>query len=309
FTTEDTDVNSDGTLPVGSDARTLAFNSPADMFGLEDRVDDSPFVVLDDSVGSNVGDTAGILTTSDTGNFFGVADNVNGESTGPLSAEWTFDISSATGGLELSIDMAAMGNFEDGTDVFLFEVSIDSSAFTSAFTGTVDESATQTYTLESGTVVPNVDDPLSMNGVLLNNNFQTLAAQIAGTGNSLTLRFTSESNGSDEAFAFRNIIIEGLTGDPVLAGDFNDDDVVDVKDYTVWRDNLGAGDELALNGNGDGMNGVDAGDYVIWFNAFSDTNASFAASPNAVPEPGGMAMAFIMLSCFLVVYHRSKLHE
>ena len=37
-----------------------------------------------------------------------------------------------------------------------------------------------------------------------------------------------------------------------LAGDYNGNGTVDAADYVVWRDNLGAADESALNGNGDG---------------------------------------------------------
>ena len=82
-----------------------------------------------------------------------------------------------------------------------------------------------------------------------------------------------------------------------LDGDYNGDGFVTAADYTVWRDNLGAGDESSLNGNGDGMNGVDLGDYALWKTNFGAPNGSGSlTSLAAVPEPGAMALA-VGLSC------------
>ena len=73
---------------------------------------------------------------------------------------------------------------------------------------------------------------------------------------------------------------------PILAGDFNGDMIVDVDDYTVWRDNLGAGDETSINDNGDQMNGVDLADYDVWKNHFGDSaTPPGGGSGAAVPEP------------------------
>ena len=71
------------------------------------------------------------------------------------------------------LDMAAMGDFEAGPDgdSFLFEYSLDGGAFQPLFTSSVDEAASQTYFMDRGTQVVR-DDPLSVNGVLLNNDFQ-----------------------------------------------------------------------------------------------------------------------------------------
>lgn len=79
-----------------------------------------------------------------------------------------------------------------------------------------------------------------------------------------------------------------------IPGDFNNNGVVDLADYTVWRDNLGASAETALSGNGDGVGGVDVGDYQLWKNSFSSSAASAALSPSvasaAVPEPASLLM-------------------
>ena len=78
-----------------------------------------------------------------------------------------------------------------------------------------------------------------------------------------------------------------------LPGDYNNDLVVNAADYTVWRDNLGAADESSLNGNGDGTNGVDDGDYNLWKTNYDTSPGAGGASVGAagVPEPTTMIMA------------------
>ncbi len=57
-----------------------------------------------------------------------------------------------------------------------------------------------------------------------------------------------------------------------LSGDFNDDSVVDLADYTLWRDNLGATDDGILGGNGseegESAGVVDIADYELWKSQF-----------------------------------------
>ncbi|MCO6047602.1 lamin tail domain-containing protein [Aeoliella sp. ICT_H6.2] len=57
-----------------------------------------------------------------------------------------------------------------------------------------------------------------------------------------------------------------------LLGDFNGDDVVDIADYVVWRNNLGSTDPDVLGGNGEETGGsaslVDADDYLLWKSQF-----------------------------------------
>ena len=62
-----------------------------------------------------------------------------------------------------------------------------------------------------------------------------------------------------------------------LSGDYNGDGIVDLADYTVWRNNLGATDESAFApGTGNG-GGVDVSDYSEW-------KANFGATPSSIPE-------------------------
>ncbi|QDU88760.1 hypothetical protein Pla175_21420 [Pirellulimonas nuda] len=75
-------------------------------------------------------------------------------------------------------------------------------------------------------------------------------------------------------------------------GDYNDDGAVNAADYTVWRDNLGAANEDALNGNGSGSGGVDAADYTLWKNEFGN-GASGALQAASVPEPGAALLSVL----------------
>ena len=76
-----------------------------------------------------------------------------------------------------------------------------------------------------------------------------------------------------------------------LLGDYNDDQSVDAADYTVWRNNLGAPDETAINGNGDG-GGIGPTDYGVWKSNFGNDYSlgSGADTVASVPEPTGLIL-------------------
>lgn len=109
--------------------------------------------------------------------------------------------------------------------------------------------------------------------------------------------------GEPENLAFTYLTAEGTFSTPVnyvgtlvgLPGDFNNDDVVDVEDYTVWRDNLG-GNSSVLNGNGSGAATVVAADYAVWEFNFGRTVAPPAGVVQAqVPEPSTVVLAAMVL--------------
>lgn len=166
--------------------------------------------------------------------------NPGGEGT----ATWTFDVSDASA-LEVSIDMAAMGDFEaTGTnrDRFDWTYSLDGGEFLPLFNSSVDEAASADYTLAGGATV-NLLDPLSMTptggvAMQLSNVLQTLTAPIAGLGDSLTLRLIAKTDGTSEAYAFDNITVTGLVAS-FAAADFNDDGFVDGDDLATWQTNFG----------------------------------------------------------------------
>ena len=91
----------------------------------------------------------------------------------------------------------------------------------------------------------------------------------------------------------------------IQPGDFNGDGIVNLADYTVWRDHLGAADETLIGSAGDGMNGVDGGDYTIWRANFGATAHPQVATIAAVPEPTTIwmfAVGIVLAAGFL--HHR-----
>ena len=76
----------------------------------------------------------------------------------------------------------------------------------------------------------------------------------------------------------------------VLPGDFNRDEVVDLADYTVWRNTLGAtGTGLLADSNGDLV--VDIADYQLWKDNFGNSLAAPAVL--SVPEPAPLGLLAI----------------
>ncbi len=123
-----------------------------------------PFAVLDDSLVIFPGDTQGIIKDGNLDEFFGIVDTINPQNpSGPVSATWEFDVSGATG-LVLSIDMGAMGDFES-SDSFEWTYSIDGSPELTAFSSTVDEAGSFTYTLEDGDMFT-LNDPMLVQGTI-----------------------------------------------------------------------------------------------------------------------------------------------
>lgn len=76
-----------------------------------------------------------------------------------------------------------------------------------------------------------------------------------------------------------------------LTGDYNGDGIVNLADYTIWRDTLGStGPGLAADGNGDEeVNGLD---YDVWKSHFGESSQTLSeVSSNRVPEPSTMLIA------------------
>ncbi|UTW56560.1 hypothetical protein [Kordiimonas sp. SCSIO 12610] len=221
-----------GTAVTGSDddvdpvqsISTDDFSSAGDGFGIFQRgVSPSiPFALLDDTT-TFASDNLGIVQSTDTAEFFGVTDTQNGDNNGPVTAEFTFDIGGASNPF-VSLDLAAMGDFE-ANDTFTFEVAFDDGSFAPLFTLTTDEDGVLSYTLEDGRVVE-LNDPtvLSESGTVLSNVFQNFFSQIEGSGDTLTLRLTAQTDGS-EAFAFRNVVVSNFAPeDSTQVGDLVDGD-------------------------------------------------------------------------------------
>jgi len=185
--------------------------SPGDWFGVASygawpQGAGVPFGLADDSVedisgaGVSASDQQGIIdgTTASTDRFFSGVDMVNASNAGGTgTATWVFDISGFEN-LMLSIDMAAMGDFESSNDSYVWSYSIDGGAFTDIFTSSIDEPGSQSYTMQGGANVT-LTDPMLINGITLNDVYQTLTGAITGTGAELTLRVVGSGDGGSGA--------------------------------------------------------------------------------------------------------------
>lgn len=93
------------------------------------------------------------------------------------------------------------------------------------------------------------------------------------------------------------ILTEGIAEVVVgLSGDYNGDGTVNLADYTVWRNSLGAsGAGLVADGNGDLH--VDALDYQLWRSHFGQQLGGQPGQVAGIPEPsaGLLAIFFGML--------------
>ena len=95
---------------------------------------------------------------------------------------------------------------------------------------------------------------------------------------------------------------------PTLAGDYNNDGIVDLADYTVWRNNLGTSITLPNEADGITPGEVTVEDYSVWKDNFgSSLNANeLVASPAAVPEPASLATMLMGLLAVGVVAVRTR---
>jgi hypothetical protein len=92
---------------------------------------------------------------------------------------------------------------------------------------------------------------------------------------------------------YRSVAFQTIQS-PSRQGDYNGDGVVDAADYAIWRDNRGTS-FAAADGNGDGL--VNQQDYVVWRQNFGRvTVASLAESPQQVPEPTTLGLAWLAIA-------------
>ncbi|WP_425396386.1 hypothetical protein [Aeoliella sp.] len=98
----------------------------------------------------------------------------------------------------------------------------------------------------------------------------------------------------DLAF-LRDLGYSTITPEFGIPGDFNDDGIVNLADYVLWRNNLGAGNEAAINFHGNG-GGITSADYTIWKDNFGNLQAAGSfSSPSLVPEPHAALLACLGL--------------
>jgi hypothetical protein len=113
------------------------------------------------------------------------------------------------------------------------------------------------------------------------------------------------SKEGNAALAPRLVIDALTTAVPTLAGDYNDDGIVDARDYIVWRKALAGGGLLSNETASPGV--IDELDYDAWLANFGSTaEGSGGGHAPQVPEPSTLALVFLAGACGLLVGHRLR---
>ncbi len=101
-----------------------------------------------------------------------------------------------------------------------------------------------------------------------------------------------------ETFLRTGKVVYGDLVSPVaLPGDFNGDNVVDAADYTVWRD--AAADDVLLNDPTPGT--VTEADRAVWAGNYG---ATLVASATSVPEPAGAVLGLLFITTAVATRRR-----
>jgi T5SS/PEP-CTERM-associated repeat protein len=195
------------------------------------------------------------------------------------------------------------GFFGPGTITFAGGMSPGASPAEVAFEGSVVLGSGNTLSMELGGVTPGSEhDVLSvagsaaLDGTLdvsllgvflptLGETFEIITASGGVNGTFVTPAAELPALSSGLAWAINyganNVVLSVVAAG--LAGDYNENGVVDAADYTVWRDNLGSLTALP----NDDTAGVGPDDYTRWVNNFGQTSGSGSGigSNATVPEP------------------------
>ncbi|HEX4412106.1 MAG TPA: hypothetical protein VH107_00665 [Lacipirellulaceae bacterium] len=112
-------------------------------------------------------------------------------------------------------------------------------------------------------------------------------------GTDLWLRWGDQQQKTimDNGMAIDNVSFLASIGTPPagVQGDYNNNGVVDMADYVLWRNGGPLQNEVDNTGT------VDAGDYAAWRTRFGNTSGSGSSlSGAAVPEPTTLVFAFLL---------------
>jgi hypothetical protein len=155
----------------------------------------------------------------------------------------------------------------------------------------------------AGTYQPSQFMRLYVNGQLIHEVTSNIPSQIFSNSSDLWLgrQFSTSPDFHlpgmiDEAAVYARALtsaefLEHYLAATTLAGDYNNDGIVNAADYVVWR-NAAAGATLP-NDTTPGV--VTAADYAVWRANFGNSLAagSGAATFSGVPEPSGVLLAIL----------------
>lgn len=163
----------------------------------------------------------------------------------------------------------------------------------------------QLQLLWSGNHVENRRWSVEINGVLTLEEVQSLAEQVYDVGrstvytysflsmsNTLSVRYVQGTTGDDANGILHALILERL-GTDLVPGDVNGDELANMADFFIIRDNFLSSPATREQGDLNFSGVVDFVDFEEW------KNAAFPAA--AVPEPGSLAMltfGIVLLDCW-----------
>jgi hypothetical protein len=200
-------------------------------------------------------------------------------------------MTSASGGLEIGSPVAILAGMQSGAGV---SVDSEGDIFTTGSGGLfrIDETTP-------------AEVPFDNNGTA----FQFATAIAFDAGDNPFEPFRGPDGGrlaymADFGFSQEDEFVTLLT--PAAPGDYNADGEVDTDDYALWRQTIGAANDLSADGNLDGE--LNAADYVVWRKfATSGAAGMLVPAPNlGVPEPAACAMWMVQAAVVLQIRRRHR---
>jgi hypothetical protein len=225
------------------------------------------------------------------------------ENTGTLSAAQL-----ASPNRKLDVDLlntVGVSEFAFTLDGLQQKFGIDSKgALGAADTSTLGFTANTTY-MFVGRISGSADGPATLSASLFapgsvvadftNPDFQWMLTTQGSSQLSISLSDLQIMSRAEANFTVSNVWIGSasaiLPPTRTLQGDFNQDGIVDTRDYVAWQNSMGqTGTNLPADGNGNTV--VDAGDLNVWRAHYGMTVTG--AGAGAVPEPGVAALLVIV---------------
>jgi hypothetical protein len=97
--------------------------------------------------------------------------------------------------------------------------------------------------------------------------------------------------------------VEFVTGGVVADADFDNNAIVDGRDFLIWQRNVGVG-TTNMAGDANGDNQVNGADLTVWRSQFGGPPAE-ASALAAVPEPGAALIAVSLAMTFVSLQRRN----
>ncbi|WP_197528969.1 lamin tail domain-containing protein [Aeoliella mucimassa] len=138
--------------------------------------------------------------------------------------------------------------------------------------------------------------------MLFNSQFETNAGngwirmvEFLDDGKTVRIRTYSPLHDLQKTDSANSFTFEITPLPTILSGDFNDDGIVDLADYTLWRDSLGAPAGTLLNDRSGEVIGT--AQYQLWKDNFGRTSADHVQSgATQVPEPASLVWYVVLIS-------------